>query len=123
MKPSLKDIEWCARKHFGVKRDLKGRLHGRKTAHSRFAAFYVARKMTGRSFPAIAAHFDCDHTTVIHGYNKISLALISCPETAANLNELCAAVDLKTAKAAADQYRAVWQVIMAQPFADIGAGI
>lgn len=123
MKPSLKDIEWCARKHFGVKRDMKGRLHGRKTAGSRFAAFYVAREMTDRSFPAIAAHFECDHTTVLHGYRKISLAVQESPEFAANIDEFRAAVKCKTAEAKAAQYRAVWQVIMAQPFADIGAGI
>lgn len=124
MKPSLKDIEFCTRQEFRISRpDLKGPIRNRRIAHARFLAFHVAREMTARSFPYIASHFQCDHTTVVYGCMKIGAALPRDPATVRNVERLRSAVALRAAQARAAHFGAVWKIILAQPFADVGAGI
>jgi Bacterial dnaA protein helix-turn-helix len=37
----------------------------------RYVAMYLIRQLTNLSYPAIARHFSCHHTTVHHGVEKI----------------------------------------------------
>jgi len=52
--------------------EIKGKNRSKNIVLARQVAMYLIRKMLNASFPDIAAVFDCDHTTVMHSYNKIS---------------------------------------------------
>jgi len=51
---------------------LKGRCRAKKIVVPRQIAMYLARQETDASFPQIGEAFNRDHTTVLHGYEKIS---------------------------------------------------
>lgn len=52
---------------------LCGRSRSRVVSFPRQVAMYLARTETEASFPAIGQHLgDRDHTTILHGYDKIS---------------------------------------------------
>jgi chromosomal replication initiator protein len=63
--------------HFKLKvADLKSKRRQRAFAHPRQIAMYLARKMTGASFPEIGEKFGGkDHTTVMHNVKKIEESL------------------------------------------------
>ncbi len=63
--------------HFKLKiTDLKSKRRQRAFAHPRQIAMYLARKMTGASFPEIGDKFGGkDHTTVMHNVKKIEDSL------------------------------------------------
>ena len=63
--------------HFKLKvTDLKSKRRQRAFAHPRQIAMYLARKMTGASFPEIGEKFGGkDHTTVMHNVKKIEESL------------------------------------------------
>jgi chromosomal replication initiator protein len=41
-------------------------------ALARHIAVYLCRKLTGKSFPVISAHFNKDHSTAIHSVDLIA---------------------------------------------------
>jgi chromosomal replication initiator protein len=51
---------------------LRGRDRSKKISRSRQVAMYLARKETQASLPQIGLILERDHTTVLHGYEKIS---------------------------------------------------
>ncbi len=58
-------------------------------SHPRMIAFYLCRKLTTQSFPSIGRAFrGKDHTTVLHGANKIEDLLKTDPNVAEDVNEL-----------------------------------
>ena len=44
----------------------------RIVSHPRQIAMFLAREMTGLSFPRIGQHFACDHTTIIHAVRRLT---------------------------------------------------
>ena len=61
-------------KYFSIdKEDLAGSKRSNDIAFPRQIAMYLCREVAGMSFPQIGTEFgNRDHSTVIHGYNKIS---------------------------------------------------
>lgn len=56
--------------------DFYSKKRSKNIAYPRQIAMYLCRELTGMSFPQIAEKFGGrDHTTVMHGYNKIADAL------------------------------------------------
>lgn len=52
--------------------EIKGKNRSKNIVLARQVSMYLIRKMLNASFPDVATIFDCDHTTVMHSYNKIS---------------------------------------------------
>ena len=52
--------------------EIKKKTRRANIAMARQVAMYIMRTNVGLSFPSIGRHFGLDHTTVIHGCNKIS---------------------------------------------------
>jgi hypothetical protein len=71
--PSVRDIKACVARHFNLSpRDLESPRRFAKIVRPRQIAFYLARKLTTRSFPDIGRRFGGkDHTTIIHSCKLI----------------------------------------------------
>ena len=55
--------------------EIKSSKRDRKTAHARQIAMYLLRELTDMSFPQIGMELGGrDHTTILHGFNKIKTA-------------------------------------------------
>ena len=67
-------IKETVSKYFSInKDDLSGSKRSNDIAFPRQIAMYLCREIAGMSFPQIGADFgNRDHSTVMHGYNKIS---------------------------------------------------
>ena len=67
-------IKETVSKYFSIdKDDLAGSKRSNDIAFPRQIAMYLCREIAGMSFPQIGADFgNRDHSTVMHGYNKIS---------------------------------------------------
>jgi len=86
---NLSDIVLAATKVSGLKReDLVGPKRISRIARVRQAAMYVARQMTGLSFPEIGRRFNRDHTTVLHGYRRVLKLLPSDANMAALVEDI-----------------------------------
>lgn len=69
--------------------DLESRSRKQQFVRPRQVAMYLARQLTGRSFPEIARKFGPrDHTTVIHGCDRIGELMMSNPDVAAEVEDL-----------------------------------
>jgi chromosomal replication initiator protein len=69
---TLSEITQRVAQHFGVTpRDLASACRRREYVRPRQVAMYLSRVMTPRSFPEIGKHFAKDHTTVMHGCDKV----------------------------------------------------
>ena len=68
-------------KHFGLKvSELKGPRRHRALARARMIAIYLARELTGLSYPALGAAFGGrDHTTMLHAVRRIEALMASDP--------------------------------------------
>ena len=61
---------------FGLHRyDLIARCRTKEVAFPRHVAMYLARKLTGASFPQIGRAFNRDHATVLHAYRRVKESL------------------------------------------------
>jgi chromosomal replication initiator protein len=91
LRPSIHSIMLGMSAHYGVKpEDLKGPGRWYSVSRPRMVAMYMARKMTGASFPLIGKCFGGrDHSTVIHAVRKIETLLLENAE----LREAVAAVE------------------------------
>ncbi|MGL5381381.1 chromosomal replication initiator protein DnaA [Clostridium sp.] len=76
--------------YFHLKVDeLKSAKRTRNIAYPRQIAMYLCRKLTDLSLPKIGEKFGGrDHTTIIHGFDKISKDIIKDIELAQTINEL-----------------------------------
>lgn len=72
--------------------DLESASRRSEIVRPRQLAFYVARKMTGKSFPDLGRHFRRDHSTILHGYEKIVALKETNPEIAAELDAIIRAL-------------------------------
>lgn len=70
-------IQEVVAKYFNInKKDLKSSKRSNDIAYPRQIAMYLCREVAGMSFPKIGEDFGKrDHTTVMHGYNKIEKEL------------------------------------------------
>jgi chromosomal replication initiator protein len=64
----------CARYYRISLDDLRSERRHKQLAHARQVAMYLARELTGASFPEIGKRFNRDHSTVISGCRKIEAA-------------------------------------------------
>ncbi|MCY4380148.1 MAG: chromosomal replication initiator protein DnaA, partial [Proteobacteria bacterium] len=78
-KPTILKVQTLIAEHYGITLDdLKSSKRQRKFVRPRQVAFYLARQFTGASFPEIGLAFGGrDHSTVMHGVNKVSGELVS----------------------------------------------
>ena len=61
---------------FGLRPDdLIARCRTKKVTFPRQVAMYLARKLTGASFPQIGRAFNRDHATVLHAYRRVKESL------------------------------------------------
>ncbi|MFS8628332.1 MAG: chromosomal replication initiator protein DnaA [Limnochordales bacterium] len=87
---SIATIQQCVARYFGLRvSDLTSRTRSRNVAFPRQIAMYLARTMTDLSLPAIGEEFGGrDHTTVLHGYEKVREQLAVDRSLAATIEEL-----------------------------------
>ncbi|MFM7718603.1 MAG: chromosomal replication initiator protein DnaA [Actinomycetota bacterium] len=73
--PAATILEEAAR-YFGVGlEDLSGKSRARPIATARHVAMYLVRENTGMSLIKIGELFDRDHSTALHGINKIDASM------------------------------------------------
>lgn len=65
-------IEAVSQKFHVKVKALRGSKRDSQTAFVRQVTFYLARRLTGLSFPKLGDAFNRDHSTVIHGANLIA---------------------------------------------------
>jgi len=89
-KLSLDAILQVAAEHFGITvEDLKGRNRSARIALQRQVVMYVMREETGASLPQIALVLGGrDHTTVLHGCERVSSELDTDSDLARTVNDL-----------------------------------
>lgn len=87
---SINTIQDCVARYFGLRTtDLTSRARSRNIAFPRQIAMYLARTMTDSSLPAIGEAFGGrDHTTVMHGCERVREQLASDHTLAATIEEL-----------------------------------
>ncbi len=69
--------------------DLKSRTNERRIAFPRQIAMYLAKKLAGQSYPAIADHLgNKHHTTALHAYRKIEKQLLEDASLQATLRRI-----------------------------------
>lgn len=79
-------IQIVVARFFQISRsDLTGPAQFAKFVKPRQIAFYLAREMTHRSYGDIARRFNRDHTTCLHGANKVASLLATNSMLAANI--------------------------------------
>lgn len=73
-KPSVDQILGVVGKHFKISLDeIKGNSRKAPIVHARHIAIFITRELTGDSWKHIGGMFgDRDHTSMMHGYQKIS---------------------------------------------------
>jgi chromosomal replication initiator protein len=73
-KPGIDQIVGEVSKHFKIPaEDIKGTSRKAPIVHARHVAVYITREITGDSWKHIGSLFgDRDHTSMMHGYQKIS---------------------------------------------------
>ncbi|WP_296127601.1 chromosomal replication initiator protein DnaA [uncultured Anaerococcus sp.] len=75
-KLSIGDIQQAVASKYNIKlSDLKGKSRKKEIVNPRQIAMFIARELLDDSLVTIANAFDRDHTTVIHGIDKISLMM------------------------------------------------
>jgi len=87
---TINSIQKEVAQHFGLKLDdFKSKKRTRTVAYPRQIAMYLSRELTDSSLPQIGEAFGGrDHTTVIHGHEKISKAIKNDPSLEELINDL-----------------------------------
>lgn len=71
--PKIREIIVLVARYYNVTRiDIISQRRSRTIAFPRHVGFYLARTLTPCSLPEIGKAFDKDHTTVLHGVQKIT---------------------------------------------------
>jgi chromosomal replication initiator protein len=66
---TIRDVERAVCQRFQVTREqLLQRDTGQKVARPRQIAMYLARELTGASYPRLGQHFERDHTSVLYAW-------------------------------------------------------
>jgi chromosomal replication initiator protein len=95
MSPSISQIQaLVAARHRLCVRDILSRRRSAQVARPRQIAMWLARHITPCSLPEIGHAFERDHTTVMHGIDRIDKLMGAYPlfrdEVLGLLDELCA---------------------------------
>lgn len=87
---TIETIQEIVAEHYGIKiGDMKSKRRTRNITFPRQIAMYLARELTDSSLPEIGESFGGrDHTTVMHGYEKIENELKLDPALQSNIKEL-----------------------------------
>ena len=91
-KTDIDNILYLTANYFGyLAEEIKSDLRHRELCKVRQIAMFIAREVTGKSFPIIGRQFGGrDHTTVIHAVRKVSVLIASDPETASHVTAIMA---------------------------------
>lgn len=91
---SITTIQTCVARYYGLRpAELVSRSRARNVAFPRQVAMYLSRTMTNASLPAIGEEFGGrDHTTVMHGCERVREQLEKDPALAATVKELKAQI-------------------------------
>ncbi len=78
---SIGEIQRQVAQHFNIRVDeMHSKRRSRNIVHPRQIAMYLAKHMTSSSYPEIGQQFGGrDHTTVMHGVNKIEKSILENP--------------------------------------------
>ena len=73
---TIAQIQLRVASHFGFKvAELRGRRRFRRVSRARAIALYLARELTGASYPEIGQRFGgMDHTSVIYAHRRVAAA-------------------------------------------------
>jgi chromosomal replication initiator protein len=87
---SIDEIQAVACKHFGLTPDeLLSASRASRVSWPRQVAMYLARELTGESFPAIARQFGRrDHTTVLHAHRRAAARIANDSSSRTTVNNL-----------------------------------
>lgn len=78
---TLEDIKDKVMREYGLKsEDFTSKNRQNAIAHPRQIAMYLSRKLTNLSLVKIAHFFDRDHTTIMHGIDKITKEMEKSPD-------------------------------------------
>lgn len=90
VRPSIRDVQEAVAEHFGITRnDITSERRDMPVAQYRHIAVYLAKEMTGASYPLIARTFGRrDHTTAMHSYQKIRNVIESDYEMKADVESI-----------------------------------
>ena len=70
--PTIREIQRVTAAAFGVPLEaMTERGATRTLSRARHAAMYLARCLTGKTFPVVARCFDRDHATIIYGIARV----------------------------------------------------
>ncbi len=89
-KVTVEDIQKAVSAYHGLKcNDLLSKSRSRDIVRPRQQAMFLARELTGRSFPDLARRFGgLDHTTVLHGCRRIAHLVSQDPGVREEVEEL-----------------------------------
>lgn len=73
--------------------DVKSTNRAAKTAYARQVAIYLAKEMTGESFPYIGDCFNRKHTTIMYSHQKVKTDIAIDRHLAEDINELTAQIN------------------------------
>ncbi len=68
--------------------DIKSTNRIAKTAYARQIAIYLAKELTGESFPSIGECFNRKHTTIMYSHQKVKTDIATDRKLASEINEL-----------------------------------
>jgi chromosomal replication initiator protein len=121
--PSLKDIEAAVCSRFGLTPEvLRGPRRERGIARPRQIVMFLAREMTPLSYPRIGAHFNRDHTTILHGERQVRALMAVKPKLAAYVSECRALVKPREKEMARELSQQPLVTVQAPPEAETGGG-
>jgi len=85
----LKPIISAVAKYYEVSlRDLVSCRRTRGIVRPRHVAMYLAKELTGHTFPTIGRAFAREHSTVVHAYGQIAARRLQDPKLNAEISEL-----------------------------------
>lgn len=88
-KPTLQEIDTAVCDRFKLFPGLiRARVKRRSIVRPRQIAMYLARNLTGLSYPKLGVHFGRDHTTIIVGVRRIAGLVQTNPKVAGYVAEL-----------------------------------
>lgn len=86
---SVDEVKRCVSRRYGLQPgDLESKCRRSEVVRPRQIAMYATRVLTGKSFPDIARHFRRDHSTVLHGCQKMAALAAVDPDFAAEFEEI-----------------------------------
>ena len=73
--------------------DIKSTNRAAKTAYARQVAIYLAKELTGESFPYIGDCFNRKHTTIMYSHQKVKSDIAIDRHLAQDITELTAKIN------------------------------